>query len=98
MQNSANAIGSALTSIGQGFANSYDAQKKQEADFNNVMAGADTSAAINYLVRSANTASPQTKTMAQSYFDAYKNSTDPTQLNYAKMLASAYGFVMPSVQ
>lgn len=92
MQNSASAIGSALASIGQGFASAYDANKKQQADFNNTIAGADTSTVINYLVNKAGNASSQDKNLAETYYNMFKDSTDNYQASYAKMLAKAYGF------
>ena len=92
MQNSTSALGSALTSIGQGFANAYDANRKQQTDFNNAMIGADTSTVINYLVRNAGNASSQDRKLAETYYNMFKDSTDSYQTSYAKMLANAYGF------
>ena len=92
MQNSTSALGSALASIGQGFANAYDANRKQQTDFNNAMIGADTSTVINYLVRNAGNASSQDRKLAETYYNMFKDSTDSYQTSYAKMLANAYGF------
>lgn len=92
MQNSTSALGSALASIGQGFANAYDANRKQQTDFNNAMIGADTSTVINYLVRNASNASSQDRKLAETYYNMFKDSTDSYQTSYAKMLANAYGF------
>lgn len=92
MQNSTSALGSALASIGQGFASAYDANRKQQTDFNNAMIGADTSTVINYLVRNAGNASSQDRKLAETYYNMFKDSTDSYQTSYAKMLANAYGF------
>lgn len=92
MQNSTSALGSALASIGQGFASAYDVNRKQQTDFNNAMIGADTSTVINYLVRNAGNASSQDRKLAETYYNMFKDSTDSYQTSYAKMLANAYGF------
>jgi hypothetical protein len=92
MQNSTSALGSALASIGQGFANAYEANRKQQTDFNNAMIGADTSSVITYLVRNAGNASSQDRKLAETYYNMFKDSTDSYQTSYAKMLANAYGF------
>lgn len=86
LQNSMNAVGSALAATGQGFANSYSAMQKSKNDYENVMIGADTSAKVDAVIMKND------ETSARALYDSFKDSTNPNSIEYARRLNNKFHF------
>jgi hypothetical protein len=90
LQSSSTAISSALTASAQGFGNAYDANKKINADYNNMMVGVDTENAVRTVIESPD--KYNNKERAKNMWKAFKDSNDEKYQKYAALLANAFGF------
>lgn len=86
MQNSMNALGSAISASGQGFANSYSAANKARTDYENVMIGADTASKVDIVIMKND------KTNAKALYDSFKTSDNPLNQEYARRLNNKFKF------
>ena len=91
MVNSANAIGTAITGIAQGFANAYTANQKAERDYQNVLIGADTEAKVNAVIMRND------RQTAKNLYDSFIESNNENYKKYAQQLNAKFGFNNTSI-
>ncbi len=90
LQTSMNAIGSGISASGQAFGSTAAGIRKEQADINNVLIGADTRNKVDYLIANPNFRGNYNR--ALNLYNAWKNSPDEKMRNYAAELFAAYGF------
>lgn len=91
MVNSANAIGAAITSTAQGFANTYSANQKAKQDYQNVLLGADTESKVNAVIMRND------RQTAKNLYDSFIGSNNENYKKYAQQLDAKFGFSNTSI-
>lgn len=79
-------LGAGIAGAAQGFANSIDAAKKAERDYQNILLGADTKNQVVAVI------ARNDKNTAQALFDTLKIKPDAISQSYAQDLANRFGF------